>query len=185
MHNEKKIGDIMIPLKNFATVPANAGFKEVISTLKSSLTENNNGMDALLVYDNNIPAGIISQEEILNTIRPQLLKDGTYRGWTVNNEWVIPVFWNGLFTVRCIEATVKKAGEIMKPLVFIVTSEDPLIKAVYGMSKYQVRYLPVTHHKIISGIVRQEELFLEICGLVCSEHEQVHTIDKLPTGIAI
>ncbi len=182
MSKEKKIGDIMLSLQDYLAVPAEAGFREVVTTLKKSLDPADGkplkGADTVLVYDNNLVAGFISLDEVLGAIEPQFLKGGTYRGWTINKEWAIPVFWEGLFTDRCIEATGKKAKDIMKPVEFEVEAEDPLIKAVYGMTKHSVRNVPVMSNGLVVGIIRSRELFLEISALVSTAGAPVYTLDR-------
>lgn len=177
MSSEKKIGDIMIPLQDFLKVAADADFREVVTVLRRSL-DPAGGADTILVYDNNLLTGFISFEDVLNAIEPQFLKGGTYRGWTVNKEWAIPVFWEGLFTDRCIEATGKKAKDIMKPVEFEVEAEDPLIKAVYGMTKHSTKNIPVVRDSLVAGVVRGKELFLEVSALVGTAGAPVYTLEK-------
>ncbi|MHB8156572.1 MAG: CBS domain-containing protein [Desulfocucumaceae bacterium] len=179
MSKEKIIGDVMVSLQDYSAIPANAGFREVVSTLKKSVVDK--GVDTLLVYDNNLLIGFISIEEVLSAIEPQFLKGGTYRGWTVNKEWAIPVFWDGLFTDRCIESTGKKAREIMKAVELEVETTDPLIKAVFGMSKHSAKLLPVTSDSLVVGIIRGEELFMEINALVGTAETPVYILEKVKT----
>ncbi len=115
---------------------------------------------------------------MLNAIEPQFLKGGTYRGWTVAKEWAIPVFWEGLFTDRCIEAADKKARDMMKPVEFEVGTEDPLIKAVYGMTKHQTANLPVVSDGLAVGVVRSKDLFMEVSALVSTAGAPVYTLEK-------
>lgn len=181
MSREKKLGDIMIPLQEYLAVSADTGFGEIVTTLRKSLEPADGkplkGSDTILVFDNNMVAGFISLVEVLGAIEPQFLKGGTYRGWTVSREWAIPVFWEGLFTDRCIEATDKKAREIMKPVEFQVEAEDPLIKAVYGMTKHSSRNIPVAQDGLVVGIVRSRELFLEVSALVSTAGAPVYTLE--------
>jgi CBS domain-containing protein len=186
MSREKNIGDIMVSLEKFAAVSSGAGFKEVVSAMKRALAAGEGGvpkgLDTVLVYENNLLVGFISFEDVLNAIEPQFLKGGTYRGWTVNKEWAIPVFWEGLFTDRCIEATGKKAKEIMKPVEFEVETGDPLIKAVYGMTKNNTKNVPVVREGLVVGIVRSEDLFYEISALVSTGGAPVFTLERLQTS---
>ncbi|MCL6610739.1 MAG: CBS domain-containing protein [Peptococcaceae bacterium] len=186
MFKEKKIGDIMLSLQDYLAVPAEAGFREIVTTLKKALVPGGGNPvkvdDTVLVYDNGLVAGFIGLEEVLGAIEPQFLKGGTYRGWTVNREWAIPVFWEGLFTDRCIEATDKKARDIMKPAEFHVEAEDPLIKAVYGMTKHSTSHVPVVRDGLAVGVVRSRELFLEVSALVSTAGAPVYTLEKAPAA---
>lgn len=177
MSKEKQIADVMISLQKFMAVSADAGVKEVVSALRKSITLKD--LDTVLVYDNNLLTGFISIDDVLTAIEPQFLKGGTYRGWTVNREWAIPVFWEGLFTDRCIEATGKKARDIMKPVEFEVEAADPLIKAVYGMTKHATANLPVLNDGLVAGIIRSEEVFAEIDALIGVSDTPVLTLETV------
>lgn len=183
MSREKKVGDIMVSLKNYMAVPADAGFREVVSTLGKSVgNDKENGLNTVLVYENNLLAGFITLDVVLRAIEPQFLKGGTYRGWTVDTEWAIPVFWDGLFTDRCIEATGKKARDIMIPVEFEVDTGDPLIKAVYGMTKHSCENLPVVQEGLVVGVVRSQDLFSEISALVGTSETPVYTLEIVRTA---
>ena len=182
MSKEKKTGDIMVAIKNFIAVPADASFREVVSALRKTVTGEASSLNTVLVYDNNLLAGFITVEDVLRAIEPQFLKSGTYRGWTVSTEWAIPVFWDGLFTDRCIEATGKKAREIMQPVEFEVDESDPLVKAVYGMTKHSTENLPVVRDGLVVGIIRSEALFAEVNALVGSSDTPVYTLEMVRTA---
>lgn len=169
MSKEKEIKDLMISLENYNSVTADAGFTEVVCALKDS------HYPIVIVYENSLPVGFIGQDNIIKTIEPQFLEGRSYRG---RKEWCIPVFWEELFTERCIEAKLFTAREIMNPVEFMLERSDPLIKAVYGLLKHNTGYLPVAHDGMLVGILRAEELFLEICSVIISVQAPVYVLDR-------
>ncbi len=184
---EKKIRDIMLPLNNFMAVAPQDSFEKTVSTLNKFLrSEDAPAIDTaiLLVYENNALIGIIRINDLIEAIEPQYLQGKTYRGWTAGSEWSIPVFWEGLFTERVREAIDgKTAKDIMHPLEYDVEADDPIIKAVYGMTRYSVNILPVKEDGVITGMVRSRELFQEISSLVAIDEAEVFALNRfIETG---
>ena len=182
--NERIIKDIMIPVNDYLSVNAGTTLPEAAAVLKKSFCPNGgepcNGHPNILVYDNNVLVGTLGFEDIFKAIEPQYLKGGTYKGWSVDATWSLPVFWEGLFTDRCQEAMDKKVTDFFRPCEFSLHPEDPLIKAVYGMAKYNVNILPVMENEKVKGMVRSSEIFQEICSLMLGEGAKVYQMGKTP-----
>lgn len=180
--NEKKIRDIMVPLDNFLIVSPSDSFKNAVTTLKKAIgSAGATGTDqtTLLVYENNALIGLISSRDLIKAIEPQFLKGNTYRGWAVGNEWQIPVFWEGLFTERTQEALDNKTvRDILRPVPYVIDADDPIIKAVYGMTRYMVNILPVTEDGRTIGMIGSQEVFHEISNLVATDETHVHALNK-------
>jgi hypothetical protein len=123
--------------------------------------------------------GFIGLDDVLKAVEPQYLTGKTYRGWTIDTAWAVPVFWEGLFTDRAHEAFDKKVRDIMTEVEFQVNTEDTLIKAVYGMGKQKSFLLPVLEDSRVVGIVRSMEVFHEICELVSCEEAPVYSLDSI------
>ena len=180
--SEKKIRDIMTPLDSFLTVYPSDSFESAVATLKKAI-DSAEGQESkqpnLLVYENNTLIGLVRISDLLEAIKPQFLKGNTYRGWNMGSEWQIPVFWEGLFTERTREALDNKTvRDILYPVSYSVEADDPLIKAVYGMTRYMVNALPVAEDDRTIGIIGIQELFHEIAGLVVTGEAQVHALNK-------
>lgn len=134
---EKKIRDIMIPAEEYTAIPADANFQVAVGLMKKSFCPREGepcaGHSTLLVYDNNTLVGLLTLDDLLKAIEPQYLTGKTYRGWSVDPAWSIPVFWEGLFTDRTLDVIDKKVSDIMSDAAFQVDVDDTLIKAVYGI----------------------------------------------------
>jgi CBS-domain-containing membrane protein len=180
--SEKKIRDIMVPLDGFLTVYTSDSFESAVATLKKAIDSTRgpgSGHPHLLAYENNVLIGLVRISDLLEAIRPQFLTGSTYRGWDIGNEWQIPVFWEGLFTERTREAIDNKTvKDILYPVSYSVEADDPLIKAVYGMTRYMVNALPVTEDGRVTGIIGVKELFHEIADLVVTDEAEIHTLNK-------
>ena len=180
---EKKIRDIMVPAGEYTAIAADASFKDAAGLMKKSFCpkegEPCTGHSTLLVFDNNMLVGLLTLDDLLKAIEPQYLKGKTYRGWTVDTAWSIPVFWEGLFTDRTYEAIDKKVSDIMSDVEFRVDADDALIKAVYGMGKQKILILPVMEEGRVVGMVRSIEIFREICELVLGEEASVLSLNNI------
>lgn len=180
--SEKKIKDIMISLENFLTVTPSDSFEKIVTIFNKAIgSAGATGTDqtTLLVYDNNSLTGLIRISDLLEAIEPQFLKGNGYRGWTVGSEWQIPVFWEGLFTERTREALDNKtAQDILHPVQYMVEADDPLIKAVYGITRHTVNILPVQEDGRTVGMIRSQEIFHEISNLVATDETQVYALNK-------
>jgi CBS domain-containing protein len=180
---EKKIRDIMIPVGNRIAISADASFKDAVSLMKKSFCPEEGkpctGYSTLMVYDNNILVGLLTLDDLLKAIEPQYLTGKTYRGWSIDTAWSIPVFWEGLFSDRTYEAIDKKVRDIMNPADFRLDADDTLIKAVYGMGKQKIYILPVMEEGRVIGMVRSIELFREICEFVLGEEASVLSLSNI------
>lgn len=186
---EKKVGDIMLPVDEYLGISSDIDFKHAVAALKYCATprENHPGYSptTVLVFENGLLVGTIRIRDLLKAIEPQYLKGGTYRGWSVDSEWAIPVFWEGLFTERCFEATTKKAKDIMRHVEFQLEPDDPVIKAVYGIAKYQTEIIPVTDSGLLVGIVESNALFAELASMINPEGGYIIDMERFFRGKSI
>jgi len=173
MNNEKRIRDLMNPVESYITIAADTQFKHVVAAIKHCLFSRDKEPEPLnstiLVFDNGLLVGTITIRDLLRAIEPQYLKSGNYRGWNIDSSWSIPVFWEGLFTERSLEATSKKARDIMCTVEFELDPDDPIIKAVYGCTKHQADALPVMEGGLLTGIIDNTTIFNELASLVNPE----------------
>lgn len=169
---DKKAGEIMIPAKDYLTVPVEGTFKDAADALARSMNTYNEegaqGHQLVLVTDDGKICGLVSLKELLNAIEPQFLKSGNYRGWNLPGSWAIPVFWEGLFNERCLTAAKKPVKEIMLPLdeeIDVLDVNDTMIKAVYYMTKHGLDAIFVLKDGEVVGLLRNTEVFQEMHNL--------------------
>lgn len=186
---EKMVGDIMLPVEEYLGISSDTDFKHAVAALKycANSRENEPGYSptTILVFENGLLVGTIRVRDLLKAIEPQYLKGGTYRGWSVDSEWAIPVFWEGLFTERCFEAVTKKAKDIMRHIEFQLEPDDPVIKAVYGITKYQIEIIPVMNSGLLVGILENNALFSELASLVNPEGGYIIDMERFFRGKSI
>lgn len=161
---EKRIGDLMSPISCYPKLLTTHTFKDVVAVLTAAAREGNS-YPLAIIYENNVPAGLIGFGEILKVIEPGYLKEKTYRGWSCE-PWLLPVFLGDLFSQRCREVYKKKVKDFMQPITYAVSPRDPLIKAIYLMVRYNLEAMLVKDGERFAGIIRRPEIFREIAGLI-------------------
>ena len=163
--SEKRVGDIMKPIEEYARVTANSTVKDAILVLKQSFCPDDSSQcrhrTILVSDDGGTPVGVLTFSTLIKTVEPRFMKV---------DQWAVPVFWEGLFTERCREEAQKKVGDIMIPIRFIsLDAEDSMIKAVHAMLKHKLGSLPVLKDNTVVGMVRVTEIFHEISDMVADQ----------------
>lgn len=176
---EKKAGEIMILAKDYLTVPVEGTFKDAVNAIARSMNTYNeegfHGHSAVLVTEDGKICGLVSLKELLNSIEPQFLKGSNHRDLEMPGSWAIPVFWEGLFSERCLTAAKKPVKDIMLPLneeIDVLDVNDTMIKAVYNMTKYGLDVIFVLKGGEVVGLLRNTEVFKEM-------HNQLFTQDRV------
>lgn len=162
---EKTIGDLMTPISCYPKLLSTHTFEDVITALTTHTCFEKNYHPLVIVYEDNVPAGLVGFAEILKVIEPGRLKEKTYRGWSIDT-WLIPVFWSEMFSKRCLEVYRKSISDFMQPIVYEITTQDPLIKATCLMTKYNMEAMIVKEGERFAGIIHRSGIFSEIAGLI-------------------
>ncbi len=95
-----------------------------------------------IVNDDNEIIGIVSEKDVLNSMYPKVdeyMQIGSYDFEQLENEYT-----------DILNLQVK---DIMKPGLFTVTPEDPILKAVSIMCLKKIRRIPVAEGKKLVGII--------------------------------
>lgn len=159
---EKKVGDIMIPVRNYKIISHSCTVAEAIVVLHRAFYQRGKGGQghrSIIVSDDyGNPLGMVTFRSILNALEPFFAKA---------QHLSVPVFWEGLFSERCRVEAQKSIKEIMHPInVIALDANDTLIKAVHAMIKHKLGTLPVKKNNRLVGMVRVNELFEEVHELV-------------------
>jgi len=169
---EKKAGDIMIPLEAYTTVDAERTIKQAIENLKESyetclstgkLMET--GHRSIVVFDGegNL-AGILSILDLIAAVRPAYLSaPKPSMAFTLQYS---TMFWSGLFTSQAKALADKKIRDIMSEAPPAIDEDANLMEVADMMYTFKARRLCVTRKGKVAGIVREQEIFFEIARIV-------------------
>ncbi|MGB9826437.1 MAG: CBS domain-containing protein [Desulfofundulus sp.] len=154
---EKQVGDIMVPIMEFATVPGESTVKDAVIALK-----NGRRYPVVLVLEKGRVAGLIGLKEILRGLDPVTFKKDTYGGWTVNPGWKEPVLYTGCFQERCEALAGRPVKEIMMALQPHLKTRDSILKAAHIILSAGREPVPVWQEDRLVGMVGMREIFTEI-----------------------
>lgn len=173
MVHQKKVRDVMIPLADYATVTEDATVKECIEVMRRALTGSKGDIyiRCLLVLDKEQrPRGILTLRDLIRAIEPGF-SDPQKLAETIQWAASKPEFgWDKfLDEEQARERTKKTVKDIMRQLKLITIDADaPLLQAAFLMVKHNIGRLPVTEGDRVIGMVRLNEVFMEITGAVAS-----------------
>lgn len=162
---EKRVKDIMLPIEGYPSVQADSTVKDAVTILnRAVLRKLGPRIDSVLVIDNNKMVGTIGLREILKAVEPAY-KGGTFRGWTVDDDWASPIFIKGLFTVNSSALADQTARKVMRPLQRLLNAEDTMVKAVHVLLQDCQDAVPVWQNDRVVGMVGYTDVFNEVVAL--------------------
>ena len=169
---EMVVGDLMIPIGEYVVLGPDATLEEAIVRLRDASlpTENTDkllqtGHREVLVVDKGGILGMISMKEIVNAVRPTYLDKmrNTDAGTSMRYSHI---FWNGMLTMRLKEMTAGKLRDIMVPPPPPIDKNANLMEVCDLMHETSARRLMVTEGKSVVGVIREQELFLEMIRII-------------------
>ena len=169
---EKAVGAIMIRVEDYTTIRPDQTVGEAIDQLKRSfqgLVASNRIMEtghrSILVFDgpSNL-VGILSILDLIQALRPAYLS--APKPSMADSMQYSALFWSGLFTVQAKALRLKKVEDVMSQTPVTVEASANLMEVADLMVSQQVRRVCVVHGEKVVGVVREQELFFEIAGII-------------------
>lgn len=171
---EKKVRDIMIPIYEYPLISSEATLHTTLQIMKDlwhpQVNKPKTGRRRAIVFEDNAPVGTFGMNEMFKAIEPHYLDGLTFAGMKMPGS-PIPIFWEGLFSDRCLEVAQDKIKKHTSPFEYFVNADDTLIRASCHMNKYKVEFLPVKGNNRLVGMVLNEDIFKEICCLIAAGGE--------------
>jgi len=172
---EKKVRDLMIPISQYSTVSTEDTVGEAIALLRKSCRRRDGGeyeghRSVLVVDGEQRPVGVLTYRELIRAIEPWFLYPPKLEeriSWPVD---VPEIPWEGFFSERTRAEAKRKVKEIMRPINLVTVDADaPLMKAVHLMVEHNVGTLPVMEDGRVIGVIRINELFMEVADTLFGE----------------
>jgi len=175
---ERRIGDVMIPLADYTTVSADDTVEDAIADLRRSFagkSESDSIMETghrslLVTGGDGSVVGMLAITDLLGTIMPRYLT--MPKPTLADSIQFSPMFWVGMFTREVARLRQVPVREIMSAVPSDIDADASLMEAAYMMTQAGARRLLVTRHGGIVGIVREQELFFEIDRILRAEAER-------------
>jgi DNA-binding response OmpR family regulator len=165
---ERRVGEVMIPMADYTTVAAEETVEEAIAALRRSFAAKvaadsvmETGHRSLLVAgaDGGV-VGVVAITDLLEAIMPRYLK--APKPTLADAIQYSPMFWVGMFSREVGRLRTIRVQEVMSPVPPEIPADASLMEAAYLMVQRGARRLVVTRHGGIIGIIREQELFFEI-----------------------
>ena len=172
---ERRVGDIMIPLADYTIVSADDTVEQAIAGLRQTFTAKaatdsiwETGHRSLLVNGSHgCVDGVVAITDLLDAIMPRYLK--APKPTLADAIQYSPMFWVGMFTREVMRLRTVRVREIMSPAPPAIGADASLMEAAYVMVQQDARRLLVTRHGAVAGVIREQELFFEIGRLLGDE----------------
>lgn len=169
---EKKAGDIMIPVKDYTTIDADSTIKEGIEALKSSYESTistsrimETGHRSILVFNKDKEmVGILSILDLIKALQPSYIS--APKPSMADSMVYSPMFWAGLFTSQAKGLFDKKIRDVMSEAPPKVDEEANLMEIANLIYSENIRRLAITRKGKVVGVVREQEIFFEMARII-------------------
>ena len=169
---EKRAGDIMIPIEEYTTIRPESTIREGIEALKQSF-ENavstsrimETGHRSILVLDHqeNL-VGILSILDLIRVVRPAYLS--APKPSMADSMQYSTMFWSGLFTTQTKALVSKRIEDVMSEAPLKVDEDANLMEVANLLYTEKRRRMAVMRKNRVVGVVREQELFFEMARIL-------------------
>ncbi|RJQ66520.1 MAG: response regulator [Desulfobacteraceae bacterium] len=166
--DEKKVGEVMIPLAEYTTVKENDSVRVAVQALRDSFAYRistsrlmETGHRSVLVFNAaGEMTGVLAITDLLSGMMPAYLSAS--RPSMADSIRYSPLFWHGMFSRAVKEMGDHPVAALMQPAPQTIDAEANLMEAAYMMLTQNIRRLVVRRAGRMAGIIREQELFFEI-----------------------
>ena len=153
--DDKKALNLMIPLHELKSIPADTSLKEALSM----------GEGFLAVMDERkMLAGILTRMDIIRSVRPEYISSGG--PFNEQSSRFSSMFWSGFFSDRVKAVSQKKVWEILSDAPPTISENANLLEVAHMISGTTGGVLLVKDISKVIGIIRDEDIYSEIDSLM-------------------
>jgi DNA-binding response OmpR family regulator len=165
---EKTVAEVMIPIEYYTTLTEKNTVQDAVKKLRESFSAKvstsrlmETGHRSMLVFDDSGQVtGIVDITNFLLVIMPAYLS--APKPSMADSVQYSPMFWSGMFTREVRQLAPKKIKDIMSSEPFTIDADANLMEAAHMMVDNQKRRLIVMSQEKVAGVVREQDLFIEI-----------------------
>jgi CheY-like chemotaxis protein len=153
--DDKKALNLMIPIHELKSIPADMGLKEAMAM----------GDRFLAVMDERkMLAGILTRMDIIRSVRPEYISGGGT--FNEQSSRFSSMFWSGFFSDRVKAVSQKKVWEILSDPQPTISENANLLEVAHMISGTTGGVLLVKDISKVIGIIRDEDIYSEIESLM-------------------
>ncbi len=153
--DDKKALNLMIPLHELKSIPADTSLKEAMAM----------GEGFLAVMDERkMLAGILTCMDIIRSVRPEYISgEGTFNE---QSSRFSSMFWSGFFSDRVKAVSQKKVWEVLSAPPPTISENANLLEVAHMISGTTGGVLLVKDISRVIGIIRDQDIYSEIDSLM-------------------
>jgi len=172
VREEKKAGDIMIPIGEYTTIDPDRTIKEGIEALKRSFESAvstsrimETGHRSILVFEHGDElVGILSILDLIEALRPAYLS--APKPSMADSMQYSAMFWSGLFTTQAKGLVNKRIRDVMAEAPLKVDEDTNLMEIANLIFTEKQRRVAITRKGKVVGVVREQEIFFEMARII-------------------
>jgi len=172
VREEKKAGDIMIPIGDYTTIDPDSTIKEGIEELKRSFESAistsrimETGHRSILVFEHGDElVGILSILDLIEALRPAYLS--APKPSMADSMQYSAMFWSGLFTTQAKGIVNKRIRDVMAEAPLKVDEDTNLMEIANLIFTEKQRRVAITRKGKVVGVVREQEIFFEMARII-------------------
>ncbi|OGR21440.1 MAG: hypothetical protein A3J85_06825 [Desulfobacula sp. RIFOXYA12_FULL_46_16] len=153
--DDKKALNLMIPIHDLKSIPADMSLKEAMAM----------GEGFLAVMDERkMLAGILTRMDIIRSVRPEYISGGGT--FNEQSSRFSSMFWSGFFSDRVKAVSQKKVWEILSDTPPTISENANLLEVAHMISGTTGGVLLVKDISKVIGIIRDQDIYSEIDSLM-------------------
>jgi CheY-like chemotaxis protein len=168
VQEEKKAGDIMVPIAEYTTIDPGATIKEGIERLTRSFRSAvstsrlmETGHRSIIVFGQaGEMVGILSILDLIRELRPSYLS--APKPSMADSMEYSPMFWSGLFTAQAKKLANMKVGDVMSDAPPVMDEQSNLMEIADLIYEKEIRRVAVTRVNKVVGVIREQDIFFEL-----------------------
>ena len=163
------VRDVFIPLESYPNINENQSLYDAVQEIREFTTGEKNQIryaEMFVVNNENKLVGKINLIDILHALAPSLFaadKVAKFEGKGTNFP-NLAILLEDSFLKKCAEQATIAIKDFMSKIEDSVTADTPTLKTLMLMLNAKKYSFPVVDGGEVIGVVRLEEIFLEICG---------------------
>jgi len=180
MYVEHRARDIMVPLSSFSTIHMDRTVAEAIEVIASSFEAimttgavRESVHRSILILDRqDTVVGVLSFTDILWGLQPEYVRILKNRPATADSLYLEPFNYTGMFTIMFRDMVNKQVKDLMSEAPPMIDADANLMEATSKLLSLNVRRLLVMEGEKAIGVLREQDLFFEIAGILTKNQKR-------------
>jgi len=170
----RRVGEIMIPLKDYPHLPVWSSMLEAIEMMHRAELEVRGRKSLpriILLFDlDGSISGTVRRRDLMQAMEPQFLLGQSLQQriklFDIQVDPHLSELWPDRWVEGIREQVNRPVTDVMRPIERTIDSDELIMDAVYEMVNHDLILLPVLEEDKVVGVIRTVDVFHEIAELV-------------------